>query len=64
MDFVNCSAKNPSKSCCACETELDSELGDYDHIYASVVETKSEVTKNTKDFVNIEPKIIVSTNKQ
>jgi len=63
MDFVNCSAKNPSKNCCGCETELDSELGDHDHIYTSVIETRSKVRKNTKDFVNIEPKTI-SINKR
>jgi predicted DNA-binding ArsR family transcriptional regulator len=64
MDFINCSAKNPSKSCCGCETELDSELEDYDHIYASVIETGSKVTKNIEDFINIEPKTIISINKR
>ncbi|EZA47635.1 tripartite motif-containing protein 45 isoform X2 [Ooceraea biroi] len=63
MDFVNCS-KHSSKSCCGRETEVDSEVGSCDHIYASLVECKSKVTKNTEDFVNTEPKAITFANKR
>ncbi|KAG5336687.1 TRI45 protein, partial [Acromyrmex charruanus] len=59
MDFVNCSAKRSSKSCCGRETTIDSELGSCDHIYANLVECKSKGI-NTEDFVHVEPMTIAS----
>ncbi|EFN65126.1 Tripartite motif-containing protein 45 [Camponotus floridanus] len=60
MDLMKCSAKRSSKSCCGRETAVDSDLGSYDHIYASLVEYKN---KDTNIEVNVnEP--ITTANKR
>jgi len=62
MDLMKCSAKRSSKSCCGRETAVDSDLGSYDHIYASLVECKNKDI-NTEVNVNVnEP--ITTANKR
>ncbi|XP_029159938.1 E3 ubiquitin-protein ligase TRIM33-like [Nylanderia fulva] len=50
MELINCSAtKLSSKNCCGREAAIDSDLGSCDHIYASLVECKKDIS--TENFV-------------
>lgn len=57
MDLIKCS-KHSSKNCCGRETAVGSDLGSYDHIYASLEECKN---KDINTEVNVNESITMAS---